>query len=112
MNTLHRIREFALVAVLATGALITSSAQAGEVIPGLDAMIERAERNAQVADLGGMTVSAERIHDARIADLGAMTVIARRAAYTSVADLGRLTVTAPRTGTLAVGSLPAGHAWD
>jgi hypothetical protein len=90
MSTLHRIREFALVAALGLGALATSATLACEDSAG------KRESIALFADLGQMTVVAPR--DATVASLGSMTVTAPRlpATYGSFADLGSMTVTASR----------------
>ncbi len=107
MSTLQRIRKFALVAVVATGALIASATQADEgrtserpsiagTIANLGQMTVLARRPAEIAHLGSMTVTAQRLSDTRVADLGAMTVTALRFSDTLVADLGAMTVTARR----------------
>jgi hypothetical protein len=96
MNTLHTVRKFALVAALATGALIASASQADEV-----------------THLGSMVVTASRVSDTRIADLGSITVSAPRIAGTRVASLGGMTVTARRINTLTVASEATSvHSWE
>jgi len=123
MSTLQRIREFALVAVLLTGALNASAPQVDESRPSdrpsvagtiadLGHMTVLARRDAEVAHLGSMIVSAPRLSDAGVADLGAMTVTARRAADTKVADLGGITVTARRIGSVALAEQPSDHSWN
>ena len=118
MSTLQRIREFALVAVLLTGALNASAPQADEgrpsdrpsvvgAIADLGHMTVLARRDAEVANLGSLIVSAPRLSDAGVADLGAMTVTSRRAADTKVADLGGITVTARRIGSAALAARPS-----
>ena len=67
MSTLHRIREFALVTVMATGALMASATQADEV-----GASERSDIVGTYADLGHMTVMARR--SAEVAELGSMIV--------------------------------------
>ena len=52
MSTLHRIRGFALVTVMATGALIASATQADKVRTS-----ERVDTVGIYADLGHMTVT-------------------------------------------------------
>jgi hypothetical protein len=96
MNTLHNVRKFALVAVLATGALIASASQADEI-----------------AQLGSLVVTAPRVTDSDAPMLGVMTVTARRPADARVADLGSITVTASRTASLAVATAPSSvHSWQ
>ena len=123
MSTLHRIRKFALVTVMTTGALIASATQADGLgaservdIVGAYADIGHvtvtARRSAEVAELGSMTVSARRLSDTRVADLGAITVTARRSAALLVADLGSLTVIATRTETMRVAARPSDRSWN
>ncbi len=123
MSTLHRIREFALVTVMATGALMASATQADEVgarqrvdIVGtyadLGHVTVTARRSAEVAELGSMTVSAQRLSDTRFADLGSITVTARRSAALLVADLGSLTVTATRMDTMTVAARSSDRSWN
>jgi hypothetical protein len=123
MSTLHRIREFALVTVMATGALMASATQADEVCASeradivgtyadLGHMTVTARHSAEVAELGSMTVGARRLSDTRVADLGAITVTARRSAALLVADLGSLTVTATRIETIRVAARPSDRSWD
>ena len=123
MSTLHRIREFALVTVMATGALMASATQADEVrtserpdivgtYANLGHVTVTARRSAEVAELGSMTVSAQRLSDTRVADLGAITVTARRSAALLVADLGSLTVTAPRIETMRVVARASDRTWN
>ena len=120
MSTLHRIREFALVTVMAMGALIAPATQADEVgaskqidvAPDLGQMTVTAQCSAEVAELGSMTVNAQRLSDTRLADLGAITVTARRSAALLVADLGSLTVIATRLETLRVAAQPSDRSWD
>jgi hypothetical protein len=123
MSTLHRIRELTLVTTLATGALMASATQADEVrtserpdIVGtyadLGHVIVTARRSAEVAELGSMTVSAQRLSNSRVADLGAITVTARRSAALLVTDLGSLTVTATRMETTRVAARPADRSWN
>lgn len=81
MGTLQRIQEFTLVAVMATGALIASATQADE---GLTS--EQANVTSMFADLGHITVLARR--PAEVAHLGSMVVTAQRLSDTRVADLG------------------------
>jgi hypothetical protein len=95
MSTLHRVGKFALVAVLATGALVAPASQADEI-----------------AQLGSLVVTAARISDTDAPMLGGMTVTARRAADTRVADLGGITVTASRIGTVTVAARPSDHSWN
>ncbi len=113
MNTLHGIRQFALSAALGFSAL-TASAVPAIAEPASDAqsvagtfadlgqITVRARREAAVADLGSLVVSAPRLKAVRFADLGSMTVTASRIADTRVADLGALTVTARRTAAVTV----------
>lgn len=113
MNTLYGIRQFALSAALGLSAL-TASAVPASVDRSSDAqgvagtfadlghITVRARREAVVADLGSMVVSAPRLKVASFADLGSMTVTASRIADTRVADLGALTVTARRTAPVTV----------
>lgn len=123
MNTLHRIREFALVAILATGTLIASATQADERRPSGERSVARSiahlgemtvlgRRLGEIADLGSMTVTARRLSDTLVADLGTMTVSARRTADTQVADLGGMTVTARRIATVTVAAQPSNHSWN
>ena len=123
MSTLHRIREFALVTVMATGALIASATQADELgaservdIVGTYAdmghMTVMARRSAEAAELGSMTVNARRLSDTHVADLGAMTVTARRSAALLVADLGSLTVIATRLEPMRVAARPSDRSWN
>jgi hypothetical protein len=123
MSTLHTIRQFALVTLMATGALIASATQAGEVgacervdvvrsVADLGHVTVTAQRSAEVADLGSMTVSAQRLSATRLADLGTITVTARRHAALLVADLGSLTVTAPRVDTMTVAARSSDRTWE
>ena len=96
MSTLHRIREFALVAALGLGALAGSATLACER-PTVES------RDAAVADLGGITVTAPR--------LPAMTVTASRADL-RVADLGAMTVEATRIRTVASAQRAANRAFN
>ncbi|HZF26300.1 MAG TPA: hypothetical protein VEZ88_08565 [Steroidobacteraceae bacterium] len=123
MSTLHRIREFALVTLMATGALMASATQADGVgacervdvsrtFADLGHVTVTARRFAEVAELGSMTVSAPRLSDTRFADLGAITVTARRSAVLLIADLGSLTVTAPRIETIRVAARPSDRSWE
>ena len=122
MSTLHRIREFALVTVMATGALIASATQADGVgaCERVDVARTYADlghvtvtaRRSEVAALGSMTVSAQRLADTRVADLGAITVTARRSPVLLVADLGSLTVTATRIETMRVAARPSDRSWN
>lgn len=120
MNTLHTVRKFALVAALATGALIASASQADEsrtsgerVVANLGHMTVVARRPAEFAHLGSMVVTASRIADTRVADLGSITVSAPRLADTQVADLGGMTVTARRIATVvADASKSSVHSWQ
>lgn len=114
MNTLHTFRKFALVAALATGALIASASPAGEVSY-LGSMVVTASRasEAQIADLGSITVSASRLADTHVADLGSITVNASRIADTRFASLGGMTVTARRINTLTVATAESSvHSWE
>jgi hypothetical protein len=95
MSTLHGIRKFALVAVLATGALIVSASQADEI-----------------AQLGSLVVTAARVSDTDAPMLGGMTVTARRPADARFADLGGITVTANSLGTVTVAARPSDHSWN
>jgi hypothetical protein len=123
MSTLHRIREFALVTMMITGALIASATQADKVgacervdvartYADLGHLTVTAQRSAEVAALGNITVIAQRLSDTRVADLGAITVTARRSAALLVADLGSLTVTATRIETLRVAARPSDRSWN
>lgn len=96
MNTLNRIRSLS-VAALATGALLASAAFAGS-----------ASDDVSVADLGHITVLARR--EAPVADLGSLVVSASRLTP-SFADLGALTVTATRIETVALASPASRRAW-
>jgi hypothetical protein len=119
MSTLHRIREFALVATLGLGIVVGSVALACEEPAGrqasialfadLGSMAVEASRDAAVAHLGSMTVTAERVSDVQFAELGAMTVTAPRA-DNRVADLGGMTVEATRIKTVTVAARRDGHA--
>ena len=113
MSTQQKIRGIALATLMATGALLASATQAGEGCTNERADIIRTyanlghvtvtgQRSAEVAELGSMTVSAQRLSNTRLADLGSITVTARRSAALLVADLGSLTVTAPRIETMRV----------
>jgi hypothetical protein len=96
MSTLHNVRKFALVAALAAGALIASASQAGEI-----------------AQIGGLLVTAPRASESVAPMLGAMTVTARRPADAQVADLGGITVIARRTGSVTVATAPSKvHSWQ
>jgi hypothetical protein len=123
MSTQNRIREFVLVTVMATGALMASATQADGVHGCVQTDIVRAyadlghvtvtaQRSADVAKLGSMIVSAQRLSDTRVADLGAITVTAQRPADLRVADLGSLTVTAKRIGTILVAAQPSNRSWN
>jgi hypothetical protein len=117
MSTLHRIREIALVAALGAGVFAGSATLACEEPAGRQASIAlfadlgqmtvEASRDAAVAHLGSMTVTATRLPDADVqfADLGAMTVTAPRTDL-RVADLGGLTVEATRIKTVVVAARP------
>ena len=107
MSTLHRIREFALVAALGVGALVASATLACE-----QPMIE--SRDAAAANLGSMTVTAPRLPATygSFADLGSMTVTAPRAAEVRLADLGGMTVQASRIKTVAVAARPEDRAFN
>ena len=121
MSTLNRIREFALVAAVAAGVLVTSAAPACEdeaieraniaLFVDLGHMTVLAQRDTNVADLGSLTVTAPRLSDVRIADLGSMTVTAPRIA-TRVADLGSMTVTATRFETVVVAARGSDRSWN
>ena len=113
MNTLHGIRHFALSAALGLSALTASALPAladrtsdAQSVAGtfadLGQITVRARREAAVADLGSMVVSAPRLKAVSFADLGSMTVTASRIADTRVADLGALTVTAKRSAATTV----------
>lgn len=96
MSTLHTVRKFAMVAVLATGALIASASQADEAV-----------------HLGSMVVTAPRVSDTDVPMIGAITVTARRPADTRVADLGGITVTARRIGSVSVATTEStNHSWQ
>jgi hypothetical protein len=137
MITLHRIRDFALAATLGVGALVGSVALACEtpdsgrasiaLFVDLGHMTVVAPRDAAVADLGSMTVSATRlpgiesqvadlgamtVTEPRMADLGTMIVTAPRIAETQVADLGGMTVAASRIKTVMVAARPATRAFN
>jgi hypothetical protein len=122
MSTLHGIRRFALVTLMATGALIASVAQAGEVgasgrvdaraVADLGHLTVTAQRTTEVAELGSMTVSARHVSDLRVADLGGITVTARRSAALLVTDLGSITVTATRMETIVVAVRPSDRSWE
>jgi hypothetical protein len=123
MSTLHGIRGFALATLMATGVLLASATQAGEVCTSERADIIRtyadlghvtvtAGRSAEVAELGSMTVSAQRLSDTRVADLGSITVTARRSAALLVADLGSVTVTATRMETVRVAAQSSARSWN
>jgi hypothetical protein len=120
MNTLHRIREFALVTVMATGALMVLAIQADGV-----SACERHDssadtghvtvagaRSTEVAELGSMTIQAKRFSYPLVTDLGAITVTASRPAELRVADLGSLTVTATRFDTILVAARPSNRSWN
>ena len=117
MSTLHRVREFALVAVLATGALMATAAPAEQAnvadsFADLGSMTVTASRPAEVAHLGSMTVTAPRSFATRFASLGTMTVTAERVADSRVADLGRMTVTATRIAPVLVAAQPSNRSWN
>ena len=124
MSTLHRIRDFAWVATLATGVLVASAAPACDepvterssiaLIADLGHMTVIAPRDAGVADLGSLTVTAQRLSDTdtRFADLGAMTVTAPPATVAGVADLGEITVTATRIQTVTVATRNLERSWE
>jgi hypothetical protein len=99
MSTLHRIREFALAATLGMGALVASATLACEKSTLVEA------RDAAVAHLGSMTVTAPRLPATygSFADLGSMTVTASRTDL-RVADLGAMTVEASRIKLVTVAS--------
>ena len=102
MSTLHRVREFALAAVLVAQAVsFAPLSSAAEAVTDLGAMTVFTAREARLADLGSMTVSATRI-DARVADLGALTVTARRDAGFVVAQA--------RSGVAS--EAPRVHSWN
>ena len=106
MSTLHRIREFALIAALGLGVLAASATLACD-------RPTAESRDAAVADLGGMTVTAPRLHATygSFADLGSMTVTASRADL-RVADLGAMTVQASRIKPIAVASRASERAFN
>jgi hypothetical protein len=124
MSTLHRIREFVLAATLGVGALIGSAAPACEtpkdqqasiaLFVDLGQMTVVASRDVEVASLGSMTVTAQRLPgiDSQFADLGAMTVTAPRATATHVADLGSITVAASRIKTVTVAARASDRNWN
>ena len=120
MSTLHGIRQFALVTLMATGALIAAATQAGacervdvaRTFADLGHVTVTAQRSVEVAELGSMTVSAQRLSHTRLADLGTITVTARRHAALLVADLGSLTVTATRVETMRVAARSSDRSWD
>src|SRR5262245_54011920 len=118
MSTLHGIRKFALITMMATGALTASVTQAEtcaqHAIPStsyadLGQVTVTAPR---FAELGSMVVSAQRLADTRVADLGAITVTAPRLTDIQVADLGSLTVTATRFNTVLVAAQPSNRSWE
>lgn len=119
MNTLHGIRKLALSAALGLGALIASATpavgdRAGDAssFADLGQITVLARRDAPVADLGSLIVSAPRLTDASFADLGTLTVTASRIADARVADLGGLTVTAKRRAPVTVATIQAsGRFW-
>lgn len=96
MSTLHTVRKFAMVAALATGALIASASHADETV-----------------HLGSMVVTAQRVSVAEAPMIGAITVTARRPADTRVADLGGITVSARRIGSVSVATTEStNHSWQ
>jgi hypothetical protein len=94
MKTQHGIRKFAALATL-TGALVATATLADNV---------RASDDSGLATLGQMTVVARR--EAPIAHLGSLVVSAPRLPA-SYADLGAITVSAPRFADTQLA-----HAWN
>jgi hypothetical protein len=120
MSTQYRIREFVLV-TMATGALMASATQADTCVQpavlnttyaDLGHMTATAPRLTGVAELGSMTVSAQRVSYPLVADLGAITVSAPRSADIQVAELGSLTVTAKRTSTILVATQSSDRSYE
>ncbi|HSC06253.1 MAG TPA: hypothetical protein VLD59_05465 [Steroidobacteraceae bacterium] len=112
MFTLHRIRDFTLAVTLGMGALVSTATLACEK----PTMVE--VRDAAVASLGSMTVTAPRLPATygSFADLGSMTVTASRAdlrvADLRVADLGGMTVQASRIKPVSVAASASNRAFN
>lgn len=102
--------QLAIVLVAASAAFAASPARtpapSTSACPNLGQMTVTAPRLPRravlIAELGSMTVTAER--QALVADLGAMTVTASRPQL--VAHLGSMTVTAPRQEVMAHNAQP------
>ena len=107
MFTLHRIRDFTLAVTLSMGALVSSATLACDK----PTMVE--SRDAAIAPLGSMTVTAPRLPATygSFADLGSMTVTASRADL-RVADLGGITVQASRIKPVAVAANASNRAFN
>lgn len=107
MFTLHRIRDFTLAVTLGMGALVSTATLACEK----PTMVE--VRDAAVASLGSMTVTAPRLPATygSFADLGSMTVTASRADL-RVADLGGMTVQASRIKPVSVAASASNRAFN
>ena len=120
MNTLHRIRKFAFVTVMATGAMMVLATQA-EGVRACERHDSAADtghvtiagaRSTETAELGSMIIRAKRFTYPLVTDLGSITVTAPRSANVQVADLGSLTVTATRFDAILVAAQPSARSWN